>query len=82
MTIKCNDPQFLIQIVKQKHPDVAERHPTAHQHLFTFSCGLIMNVFNTGTVNFQGNSYENRTASDILAVIDMINRPPVPAGQV
>jgi hypothetical protein len=79
MPIKCKNTAFLIDIVKQKHPDVTEFHPTANQHQFSFSCGLIMNVFNTGTVNFQGNSHENRTASDILAVIDMINRPAVPA---
>jgi len=82
MPIKCNNPAFLISIVKQKHPDVTERHPTANQHQFGFSCGLIMNVFNTGTVNFQGNSHESRTAFDIMAMIDMINRPAEPAAQV
>ncbi|PRA53182.1 hypothetical protein CQZ98_14205 [Pseudomonas sp. MYb115] len=75
MPIKCNNPDFLINIIRQKHPDVVERHPTATQHQFTFSCGLIMNLFNTGSVNFQGNSHESRTAFDIVAVIDMINRP-------
>ncbi|PYC19776.1 hypothetical protein DMX02_14910 [Pseudomonas jessenii] len=77
-TIKCNDTNFLINVIKQKHPTATELHPTANQHQFTFSCGLIMNIYTTGTVMFQGNSYENRTASDILAVIDMINRPVVP----
>ncbi|UZJ58218.1 hypothetical protein OKW98_16580 [Pseudomonas sp. KU26590] len=75
MAIKCIDPAFLISVVRQKHPDVAEKHPTGTQHQFTFSCGLVMNVFTNGSVNFQGNSHESRTAFDIVAVIDMINRP-------
>jgi hypothetical protein len=42
-----------------------------------------MNVFTTtGSVNFQGNSHESRTAFDIMAVIDMINRPPAPPAAV
>jgi len=83
MPIKCNDPNFLISVVRQKHPDVVEKHPTGTQHQFTFRCGLIMNVFiTTGSVNFQGNSHESRTAFDIMAVIDMINRPPAPPAAV
>jgi hypothetical protein len=74
MPIKCDDPTFLISIVKQKHPEAVEKHPTATQHQFVFKCGLIMNIFTTGTVNFQGNSFENHTASDLMNAIDMINR--------
>ena len=83
MAIKCNDTNFLINVVRQKHPDVKENHPTATQHQFKFPCDLIMNVFTTtGSVNFQGNSHESRTAFDIMAVIDMINRPPAPPAAV
>ncbi|MCE6976820.1 hypothetical protein EI534_05150 [Pseudomonas frederiksbergensis] len=75
MTIKCDNPDFLIGIVRQKHPTATEKHPTGTQHQFVFSCGLVMNIFNTGTVNFQGNSFENHTAADLINVISMINRP-------
>lgn len=74
MPLKCNDTAFLIDTVRRKHPDAAEKHPTATQHQFSFKCGLVMNIYNTGSVNFQGNSFENHIASDLINVIEMINR--------
>jgi hypothetical protein len=74
MPIKCNNTDMLMDFVKTKHPDAKVTHPTALQTKIAFPCGLVMNVFNTGTVNFQGNSFENHTASDLVNVIEAINR--------
>ncbi|MDY7779531.1 hypothetical protein [Burkholderia pseudomallei] len=74
MPIKCKDTTILLDFVQRKHPDAKTSHPTALQTKIDFSCGLVMNVFNTGTVNFQGKNFENHTMTDIMNVIDAINR--------
>ncbi|PSS71684.1 hypothetical protein AYI85_04925 [Shewanella algae] len=74
MAIKCNNTETLMNFVKDKHATAVIIHPTALQTSVKFDCGLIMNVFNTGTVNFQGKSFENHTASDIINLIEAINR--------
>lgn len=74
MAIKCNVPEMLIDFISKKHLDAKVSHPTALQTKIDFPDGLVVNVFNTGTVNFQGNSFENHTASDIVNVIEAINR--------
>lgn len=74
MPLKCSNPAMLIEFIKKKHPSAVESHPTGLQTKFDFPDGLVMNVFNTGTVNFQGNSFENHTASDLINVIEAINR--------
>ena len=63
-----------MSFVQTKHPEAKIIHPTATQTKIDFPCGLVMNIYNTGNVNFQGNSYENHTASDIVNVIEAINR--------
>jgi len=74
MPIKCKKPEMLIEFITKLHTQAVISHPTALQTKIDFPDGLVMNVFNTGTVNFQGNSFENHTASDIINVIDAINR--------
>lgn len=74
MPIKCNNPDMLIKLISEKHSNAKVSHPTALQTKIDFPDGLVVNVFNTGTVNFQGNSFENHTASDIVNVIEFINR--------
>lgn len=74
MPLKCNNVKMLLDFIKQKHPDAEISHPTALQTKIDFPGGLVMNIFNTGTVNFQGNSHENHMASDIINVIEAINR--------
>lgn len=74
MPIKCSNTKMLLDFVEQKHPTAKVSHPTALQTKVAFSCGLVMNVYNTGSINFQGNSHENRIAADLLNVIDAINR--------
>lgn len=74
MPIKCNDTVALIEFVKRKHPAAVFTNPTAIQQKIDFPCGLVMNIYNTGTVNFQGNSHDNRIAADLMNVIDAINR--------
>lgn len=74
MALKCNNKEMLLDFVRNKHPQAVFSHPSALQTKIDFPCGLVMNVFNTGTVNFQGNSFENHTATDIVNVIEAINR--------
>lgn len=74
MAIKCADIATLLDFVRKKHPKVNVSHPTALLTKVDFPDGLVMNVFNTGTVNFQGNSFENHVASDLINVIEAINR--------
>lgn len=74
MPIKCNNMDMLIDFISKKHPQAKMSHPTALQTKFDFTDGLVVNVFNTGTVNFQGNSFENHIASDLVNVIEAINR--------
>ena len=74
MAIKCTNTEALMDFVKSKHTSAKIEHPTGLQTKITFTCGLIMNVFNTGSINFQGNSFENHTASDLVNVIEAINR--------
>lgn len=74
MPIKCDNAEMLLDFISKKHPDAKVSHPTALQTKIDFPDGLVVNVFNTGTVNFQGNSFENHTASDIVNVIEAINR--------
>ncbi len=74
MTIKCNNTEMLFDFISKKHPTAKVSHPTALQTKIDFPDGLVVNVFNTGTVNFQGNSFENKIASDIMNMINAINR--------
>ncbi len=74
MAIKCSNPKMLLEFVTQKHPQAKISHPTELCTKVDFPCGLIMNLFNTGTVNFQGRSFESHVASDIVNVIEAINR--------
>ena len=65
---------MLLDFITKKHTQAKVSHPTALQTKFDFPDGLVVNVYNTGSVNFQGNSFENHTATDIVNVIDAINR--------
>ena len=73
MAIKCSDTAILKEFVEKKH-NVAPTHPSGTQTKYDFPCGLVMNVYTNGTVFFQGDSHESRTAADIMNVIDAINR--------
>ncbi|MEI7843235.1 MAG: hypothetical protein WCI39_09400 [Gallionellaceae bacterium] len=74
MPIKCNNTEMLLDFITKKHMQAIVSHPTSLQTKIDFPDGLVVNVFNTGSVNFQGNSFENHTASDIVNVIEAINR--------
>lgn len=74
MPIKCNNTEMLLDFIVKKHALAKVSHPTALQTKIDFSDGLVVNIFNTGSVNFQGNSFENHTASDIINAIEAINR--------
>ncbi len=73
MPLKCNNIQMLFDFVKDKYPEVKISHPSGLQTKFDFPCGLIMNVFNTGSVNFQGKSFENHTMAKLVNFIEAIN---------
>lgn len=75
MGIKCSNITALMQFVSTVHPTAKVTHPTAEQTQVSFDDGLKMNVYTNGTVNFQGNSFENHTASDLVNVIEATNRP-------
>lgn len=75
MALKCNDTNFLLESVRKKYPEAKVSHPSGTQTKVDLPEGLVMNIFSTGTVNFQGKSYENHIASDIVNVIEFINRP-------
>ena len=72
--MKCKNTDQLLTFIKNKHPEAVITHPSGTQTKIDFSCGLVMNSFTTGTVNFQGNSYENHIASDLINVIEATNR--------
>lgn len=74
MPIKCNKPEMLLDFITKKHTQARVSHPTALQTKIDFPDGLVVNVFNTGSVNFQGNSFGSQTVSDIVNVIEAINR--------
>ena len=74
MPIKCNSTEMLLDFITKKHTQAKISRPTALQTKIDFPDGLVVNIFNTGSVNFQGNSFENKTVSDIINVIEAINR--------
>ena len=74
MPIKCNNTEILLDFIAKKHTQAIVSHPTSLQTKIDFPDGLVVNVFNTGSVNFQRNSFENHTTSDIVNVIEAINR--------
>lgn len=65
---------MLISFINEKYPTAVFSNPTAIQQKIDFPCGLVMNIYTTGTVNFQGNSHDNRIAADLINLIDAINR--------
>ena len=75
MPIKCNDTNFLLDSVVKKYPSASVSHPSGTQTKVDLPEGLVLNIFSNGTVNFQGKSYESHIASDIINVIEFINRP-------
>ncbi|UVS96973.1 MULTISPECIES: hypothetical protein [Burkholderia] len=76
MAIKCNKPDQLIAFVRANYQTAKIGHPTELQTKIDFDCGLVMNVFNTGTVNFQGNSHENATKDNLSKYIETLNATP------
>ncbi len=75
MAIKCNNTEILLATVRAKYPAAEVSHPSGTQTKIDLPEGLVMNIFSTGNVNFQGNSFENHIATDIVNVIEFINRP-------
>lgn len=71
--MKCFNTVALEKFVISTYPDVQIDKPTLEQKKFTFSCGLVMNIYTTGTVNFQGNSGNSTTMIGIVNVINTIN---------
>lgn len=74
--MKCTNIVSLESFVTTTYPDVQVRQHTLEHKQFTFSCGLIMNIYTTGTVTFQGNSANSTTMIGIVNVINTINAVP------
>lgn len=73
MSINCSNTQALEAFVTATYPTVTFIQHTKEQKKFTFPCGLIMNIYTTGTINFQGNSGNSTTMIGIINVINTIN---------
>ena len=71
--MKCNDPKRLLDAVKAAYPSADISNPTDIQTKVVFFCGLVMNIYNTKTVNFQGNDVGSATKEDLIRIIDKIN---------
>lgn len=71
--MKCSNTQALEAFVIATYPNVSAVQHTQEQKQFTFPCGLKMNVYTTGTINFQGNSANSTTMIGIVNVINTIN---------
>lgn len=73
MPLKCNSPERLRQFIAEQYK-ITPTHPSGLASKHEFSDGLVVNIFNNGTVNFQGKSHENQTVQDIESFIEIINR--------
>jgi|GEM_PF-2786413 hypothetical protein len=72
--IKCSNIESLKSFVQDNFPDVSIEHPTDIQTKYTFRDGLVMNIYETGTVNFQGRSHESKTKLVLIEAINAINK--------
>ncbi len=73
MPLKCDKPEILRDFIT-KNFNVVPTHPSADGDKFELPGNLVVNVFHTGTVNFQGSSHENQTVEDIKSLVEIINR--------
>ncbi len=71
--MKCLNTTALEAFIAATYPTVTPIQHTQEQRQFIFPCGLIMNIYTTGTVNFQGNSGNSATMIGIVNVINTIN---------
>ena len=74
--MKCNKPNQLLAFVRESYQTAKISNPTELQTKVVFDCGLVMNVFNTGTVNFQGDSHRNSTKDNLTKYIEVLNETP------
>jgi len=72
--ISCKNCGLLQEIIRKIFPNITVEHPNDLYTKFTFPDKLVLNVFNNGTVNFQGDDYQHPNKSDITALIALINR--------
>jgi hypothetical protein len=70
----CKQPELLIRFIENEFSgDVQMNVPTALQTQFDFDNGLVVNVYNTGTVLFQGSPGEDNTGNVIKERIKLLN---------
>lgn len=72
MSISCGDPTRLIKVIKTLYPTVEESRPSNLCTKLSFQSGFIVNVFDNGTVNFQGKP-DSDIQSNIESNIKTIN---------
>jgi hypothetical protein len=72
MSISCGDPTKLISVIKALYPTVEESRPSHLCTKLSFQSGFIVNVFDNGTVNFQGKP-DSDIQSNIESNIKTIN---------
>jgi len=70
---KTRYPARLVAHIEVSYPTATKEFPDAHgTAMFTFADKFICNVFETGTVNFQGKP--SPIKEQILAAIDVIDQ--------
>ncbi|HDR0633688.1 hypothetical protein ROV31_03505 [Pasteurella multocida] len=73
MSVSCGDPKKLIEVIKKLYSNkVEESRPSNLCTKLTFESGFIINVFDNGTVNFQGKP-DKTIENNIKSNIDIIN---------
>ena len=71
--MRCNDQKKLLDVVRVMYPSAVILNKSGDQTHVRFSCGLVMNVYETKTVTFQGNDVGSATKEDLIRIIEKIN---------
>ncbi len=76
--MKCNSPERLRQFLGKQY-NVTPTYPSGLASKHELPGALVVTVYNTGSVVFQGNSHESQAVKDITAYVEILNRAPVDA---
>lgn len=71
MSIKCQHTDVLKSFLTKFEHQLA--HKPNGQCMYTFTDGLVLNVYDTGSVVFQGSGAHGELANNIQGLIEQIN---------
>lgn len=71
--MKCYNPTKLLDFIKATYKDITTTTPDLTQTKIDFPDKLVVNVYSTGTVTFQGNCAGNAKVDHITKHIETIN---------